>query len=347
MSSIRLTQLVHGGGCGCKIAPDRLAALLAGLPSRIVPPELLVGIQSSDDAAVYQINPLQAIVATTDFFMPIVDDPYDFGAIAATNALSDIYAMGATPIFALAIAGMPVNTLSTDVIARILEGGEAVCHDAGIPIAGGHSIDSKEPFYGLVVIGLVKPEHIKCNDTSESNDLLLLAKPIGIGILGAAHKQGILDISGYGVMKNVALMLNRPGSDLAHLSGVHAMTDVTGFGLIGHLLELCKGAKLMAEISYAAVPKLVEAEKYARLGVITGASRRNLEACANFITFAPEILPWQQDMLADPQTSGGLLVSLDESALGEALEVFSNYGFNQVSVIGRMKQGKTGISVLP
>ena len=348
MTNIPLTQLAHGGGCGCKIAPDRLAAILSGLPSRLVPPELLVGIQSSDDAAVYQINPTQAIVATTDFFLPIVDDPADFGAIAATNALSDIYAMGATPIFALAIVGMPVNVLSDSVISQILAGGESVCNRAGIPLAGGHTIDSNEPFYGLVAIGLVNPKHLKRNDTSQADDLLVLAKPIGIGILGAAHKQGKLDAAGYKDMRDTALMLNLPGKELAEVQGINAMTDVTGFGLIGHLLEFCRGAKLAAEISYKAIPLLFQAEDYAKSGLVTGASKRNLNACAKETEFSSEILPWQRDLLADPQTSGGLLVALDKSALAEAMKIFNSHGFTKVSIIGRMlNKSYPRIYVLP
>ncbi|HVC49469.1 MAG TPA: selenide, water dikinase SelD [Burkholderiales bacterium] len=347
MSNIRLTQLSHGGGCGCKIAPDRLASLLAGLPSRFVPPELLVGIQSSDDAAVYQINPSQAIVATTDFFLPIVDDPEDFGAIAAANALSDIYAMGATPIFALAIVGMPVDVLPEKIITSILRGGETICNRAGIPIAGGHTIDSKEPFYGLVVIGLVHPKNLKRNDTSRPNDLLMLGKPIGIGILGAALKQGKLDESGYDSLRRTATMLNIPGKELAQIEGIHAMTDVTGFGLIGHLLELCRGANLAAEISYSSIPLLPKVEAYIRSGIVTGASGRNLNACANEVEFSSGILSWQRDLLADPQTSGGLLLAIEESAKADAEEIFRTHGFTQVSIIGRMQEGNPRLYILP
>ena len=246
----RLTSLSHGGGCGCKIAPGVLSDLLARsrlpLPQQF--PQLLVGTETADDAAVYQINERQAIVATTDFFMPIVDDPYDFGRIAATNALSDIYAMGATPLFALAIVGMPIQVLPHETIARILEGGEAVCRDAGIALAGGHSIDSVEPIYGLVGIGIVDPAQLKRNASAQAGDVLILGKPLGVGVLSAALKKGQLDEQGYARMLHSTTQLNRPGTALAALPGVHAMTDVTGFGLLGHALELARGAGLQVQL---------------------------------------------------------------------------------------------------
>src|SRR3989338_5497185 len=238
---IRLTQFSHGGGCGCKIAPAILAEILAATPARLMPKDLLVGNEASDDAAVYRLNDQQAIVATTDFFMPIVDDPFDFGRIAATNAISDIYAMGATPLFALAVVGMPLEKIPLEAIGRILAGGDSVCAEAGIPIAGGHSIDVLEPIYGLVALGLIHPEKIKKNSTARANDVLVLGKPLGVGILSAALKKGQLSDAGYAAMLDWTTRINTPGLALAEMPSVHAMTDVTGFGLAGHLLEICRG----------------------------------------------------------------------------------------------------------
>ncbi len=250
----RLTSLSHGGGCGCKIAPGLLAEILKGGNRLPLPPELLVGIETSDDAAVYKLNEEQALIATTDFFMPIVDDPYDFGRIAATNAISDVYAMGGRPIMALALVGMPINVLPAEVIARILEGGEAVCRAAGIPIAGGHSIDSAEPIYGLVALGLVHPKLVKRNADARVGDRIILGKPLGVGILSAALKKDAVDAAGYAKMIAITTQLNTPGPELAALPGVHAMTDVTGFGLAGHALELARGAQCSLNIEWSRVP---------------------------------------------------------------------------------------------
>jgi selenide, water dikinase len=236
----RLTSLSHGGGCGCKIAPGVLSEILRDTARLPMPPELLVGIETADDAAVYRLNDEQALIATTDFFMPIVDDPYDFGRIAATNAISDVYAMGGQPIMALALVGMPLNVLSTATIGRILAGGESVCRAAGIPIAGGHSIDSVEPIYGLVALGLVHPSRVKRNADAQPGDVLVLGKPLGVGVLSAALKKDSLDAAGYARMIATTTQLNTPGPELAALAGVHAMTDVTGFGLAGHALELAR-----------------------------------------------------------------------------------------------------------
>src|SRR5450830_1629910 len=247
----RLTSLSHGGGCGCKIAPGVLSEILknsSNLPGLNLPPQLLVGIETADDAAVYQLNDEQALIATTDFFMPIVDDPYDFGRIAATNAISDVYAMGGTPIMALALVGMPINKLPLDVIGKIIQGGESICAEAGIPIAGGHTIDSVEPIYGLVVLGLIHPSKVKRNADAKPGDKLILGKPLGVGILSAALKKQALDEAGYSSMITSTTKLNRPGQHLSQLAGVNAMTDVTGFGLLGHLLEVCRGAKVQANL---------------------------------------------------------------------------------------------------
>lgn len=237
----RLTSLAHGGGCGCKLAPGVLRDILANTATGLLPQDLLVGIETSDDAAVYRISDTQAIVATTDFFMPVVDDPFDFGAIAATNAISDVYAMGGTPLFALALVGMPIDKLPVETIRAILQGGESVCARAGIPVAGGHSIDSVEPIYGLVVIGLVDPRHLKRNADAQPGDRLILGKGLGVGIYSAALKKDRLTAECYRAMIDSTTRLNTPGAALATLPGVHALTDVTGFGLLGHLLEVCRG----------------------------------------------------------------------------------------------------------
>ena len=336
----RLTSLSHGGGCGCKIAPGVLAELLAksNLPKQFFP-DLLVGTETADDAAVYRINDEQAIVATTDFFMPIVDDPYDFGRIAATNALSDIYAMGGTPLMALAIVGMPINVLPHDVIAKILEGGESVCREAGIPLAGGHSIDSVEPIYGLVGIGIVNPKQMKRNADAKAGDVLILGKPLGVGILSAALKKNLLDDAGYKAMVDATTKLNRPGADLSKLDGVHALTDVTGFGLLGHGLELARGASLTAHIDSSKLPLLPTVQAFAEQGVVTGASGRNWASYGEHIELAASVSEAQKALLTDPQTSGGLLVSCTPEAADQVLALFAAQGFADAAIIGRMQAG--------
>ena len=342
----RLTSLSHGGGCGCKIAPGVLSELLAksNLPKQFFP-DLLVGTETADDAAVYKINDEQAIVATTDFFMPIVDDPYDFGRIAATNALSDIYAMGGTPLMALAIVGMPINVLPHDVIAKILEGGESVCRDAGIPLAGGHSIDSVEPIYGLVGIGIVNPKHMKRNADARADDVLILGKPLGVGILSAALKKNLLDDAGYRAMVDATTKLNRPGAELAKLEGVHALTDVTGFGLLGHGLELARGAQLSARIDSSKLPVLPGVQAFADQGVITGASGRNWASYGENIQLASSVSSAQKALLTDPQTSGGLLVSCSSDAVEQVLKVFADSGFADAAVIGYMEAGEAKVFI--
>src|SRR3982074_1975168 len=272
---IRLTQFSHGGGCGCKIAPAVLSEILAATPIRGLPKELLVGTETSDDAAVYRLNDTQALVATTDFFTPIVDDPFDFGRIAATNAISDVYAMGGTPIMALALGGRPINKLPLETIGQIIRGGEAICAEAGVPIAGGHTIDSVEPIYGLVVLGLVHPSKVKRNAGAKAGDKLILGKPLGVGILSAALKKNMLDAAGYAAMIENTTKLNKPGKTLSDLRGVHALTDVTGFGLLGHLLELSRGAGLTAKLHMSRIPLLPNVQQLAENGCITGASGRN------------------------------------------------------------------------
>jgi selenide,water dikinase len=344
-SAVRLTSLSHGGGCGCKIAPDVLSELLRRTVLPPVFPDLLVGTETADDAAVYRINDTQAIVATTDFFMPIVDDPFDFGRIAATNALSDIYAMGARPLFALAIVGMPVNVLPHATIAAILKGGEAVCAAAGIPLAGGHSIDSVEPIYGLVAIGMVDPRHIKRNAGARAGDSLVLGKPLGVGILSAALKRGELDAAGYAAMIDATTRLNRPGMALAALDGVHALTDVTGFGLLGHTLEMCRGAGLGARVVANDVPLLEGVATLAKAGIATGASTRNWASYGDSVLFADGVPDMFRTLLTDPQTSGGLLVSCAPETTDAVLAEFARDGF-AATVVGAMHEGAARIDVV-
>ena len=308
-------------------------------------PNLLVGIESSDDAAVYRINTEQAIVATTDFFLPIVDDPYDFGRIAATNAISDVYAMGAQPFLALALVGMPLGKLPVEAMQRVLAGGHAVCEAAGIPIAGGHSIDNPEPIYGLVVLGLVHPDRVKRNDRARAGDVLILGKALGIGIMGAALKKGDLRDKAYQQMIETTTQLNTPGIALAAMPGVHALTDVTGFGLLGHLLEICRGSKLRAEIAFDAVPVLSAALHLARDGYATGASDRNWAGIADHVILPKGMPEWQKKLLCDPQTSGGLLVACDRDSVPQVLEIFTQQGFEHTREIGSLAAGPFAISV--
>lgn len=341
----RLTSLSHGGGCGCKIAPGVLADLLKRAAPAPVWPQLMVGNDTADDAAVYRLNDQQALIATTDFFMPIVDDPYDFGRIAATNALSDVYAMGGTPIMALALVGMPINVLPHDVIAEILRGGEDACAEAGIPVAGGHSIDSVEPIYGLAAMGIAHPDRIRRNADARPGDLLVLGKPLGVGVLSAALKRGVLDDAGYRAMIDATTRLNRPGPALAALPGVHAMTDVTGFGLLGHALELARGAKLTVRLRHDDLPWLPGVQALAAEGVVTGASGRNWAAYGDGVQLGAGIDKPTRDLLTDPQTSGGLLVSCAPQALGEVLEAFHAGGFVEAAVIGETRAGEARVEV--
>jgi selenide,water dikinase len=343
---IRLTQLSHGGGCGCKIAPAILEQILGKMSPGIIPPQLLVGTETSDDAAVYQLNPQQAVVATTDFFMPIVDDPTDFGRIAATNAISDVYAMGGTPLFALALVGMPVNVLPIETIGQILAGGESVCRAAGIPIAGGHTIDSVEPIYGLVAIGLVNPAHLKKNSGARSGDKLILGKALGVGIYSAALKKDQLHASDYEVMVASTTQLNTPGPVLACLDGVHAMTDVTGFGLAGHLMEMSKGSQLRAQLNYADIPLLPRAAEFVEAGYKTGASARNWESYGDLVQLNEGLNDTARTLLSDPQTSGGLLVACAPDTVTEVLSIFLQQGFSHVSVVGEFCDGPIGVEVV-
>ncbi|MEJ7667376.1 MAG: selenide, water dikinase SelD [Casimicrobiaceae bacterium] len=342
---LRLTSFSHGGGCGCKIAPAVLQQIISKAGPSLLPKELLVGIETADDAAVYQINEHQAIVATTDFFMPIVDDPFDFGAIAATNAISDVYAMGGTPLFALALVGMPINQLPVDTIRKILQGGESVCTKAGIPIAGGHTIDSVEPIYGLVAIGLVDPKNLKRNAGARPGDQLVLGKPIGVGVYSAALKKEQLSLEGYAAMIASTTKLNTPGIALGKMRDVHALTDVTGFGLLGHLLEICRGSNAGATIAFEQIPLHPETLDLARKGLFTGASGRNWTGYASDITLGRRIGEAEQALLTDPQTSGGLLVACTPDAVAEVLEIFRDDGFDRASVIGEITAGTPRVTV--
>jgi len=341
----RLTSLSHGGGCGCKIAPGVLSQILQNTARLPMPPELLVGIETADDAAVYQLNEDQALVATTDFFMPIVDDPHDFGRIAATNAISDVYAMGGRPILALALVGMPVNVLSTQTIGRILAGGESVCRAAGIPIAGGHTIDSVEPIYGLVALGLVHPRKLRRNADARPGDRLVLGKPLGVGVLSAALKKQALDAAGYERMIATTTQLNTPGPDLAGLEGVHALTDITGFGLAGHALELARGAGLTVQVDWARVPLLAGVAELAAAGHVTGASGRNWAGYGEQVGLPESFGPTAQALLTDPQTSGGLLVSCTPESVRDVLAVFRAHGFDQAAEIGEVASGPARLVV--
>ncbi len=333
----RLTSLSHGGGCGCKIAPGVLSEILRGTAAMPLPPELLVGIETSDDAAVYRLNDEQALVATTDFFMPIVDDPHDFGRIAATNAISDVYAMGGRPIFALALVGMPINVLGTATIGRILEGGASACRAAGIPIAGGHTIDSVEAIYGLVALGLIHPDRIKRNADAQPGDVLVLGKPIGVGVQSAALKKNLLDAAGYARMLDTTTRLNTPGPDLAAIDGVHALTDVTGFGLAGHALELARGSRCAVHINWSAVPLLDGVRALAGQGCITGASGRNWAGYGAEVRLPADFDPLDRALLTDPQTSGGLLVACAPAALDAVLATFHRHGFEAAAVVGEVR----------
>lgn len=342
----RLTSLSHGGGCGCKIAPGVLSELLANMPAAHVYPNLLVGTETSDDAAVYRLNAEQALIATTDFFMPIVDDPYDFGRIAAANALSDIYAMGGSPIMALAIVGMPINVLPKADIARVLEGGASVCTLAGVPIAGGHSIDSVEPIYGLAAMGLAHPDHIRRNQDARPGDVLILGKALGVGVLSAALKKNVLDEAGYAAMLASTTQLNTPGVALASLPGVHAMTDVTGFALLGHVLEVARGSGLVATIRSADLPWLPGVQALAGQGVVTGASKRNWASYGDFIDLAANVDDVLRAMLADPQTSGGLLVACAPDTVARVMDIFRSEGFGHAAVIGEFSAGTPKVRVV-
>ena len=337
--SPRLTSLAHGGGCGCKLAPAVLQNILAKMPAAAMFPNLMVGTETGDDAAVYRLNDAQAIVATTDFFMPVVDDPFQFGRIAATNALSDIYAMGATPILALAIVGMPVDRMAMESVQLILAGGASVCAVAGIPVAGGHSIDSVEPIYGLVALGLVHPDKLLRNNTARPGDRLILTKGLGVGVFSAALKQEILDPAGYETMIATTTQLNAVGPALAQAEGVHAVTDVTGFGLLGHALEMARGAGVTVRLDMALTPLLPGAEALARDGVRTGAAVRNWASYGHEAQLPAGFADWRRGLLCDPQTSGGLLISVRADRADQVLGQVRAAGFDRSAVVGEVTAG--------
>jgi selenide, water dikinase len=339
----RLTELAHGGGCGCKLAPAVLQKLLAGQPAAQPFSQLLVGSEMSDDAAVWQIDDNTCVIATTDFFMPMVDDPYDFGRIAATNAISDVYAMGGKPIMALAILGMPINKLEPETIGKILEGGAAVCGQAGIPVAGGHSIDSVEPIYGLAVIGICHPSQVRRNGGAKVGDTLILTKGIGIGIYSSAIKKNALPKEAYDEMIASTTLLNKVGTELATNADVHAITDVTGFGILGHGLEMARASGLTLRLKLANIPFLSKAEELAEKGFITGASGRNWASYGEAITLPADMPDWQRMLLADPQTSGGLLVAARADKAEDLLQTIRAAGYPLAAIVGSVEKGPAAI----
>jgi selenide,water dikinase len=344
---VRLTNLAHGGGCGCKLAPSVLRQLLADQP--LVQPyrELLVGTETGDDAAVWQLDDETCIIATTDFFMPMVDDPFDFGRIAATNAISDIYAMGGKPIMALAILGMPIDKVSPEMVREILKGGSQVCTTAGIPVAGGHSIDTPEPIYGLAVIGLGRPQEIRRNTEAKSGDILILTKALGVGIYSAAFKKAALSSAAYAEMMASMTLLNRIGTDLAKYPAVHAVTDVTGFGLLGHALEMARGSKLAFTVGFDDLPFLTDAEDLARQHFVTGASARNWASYAESVTLPSGFPEWRRHLLTDPQTSGGLLIACDPGHAVQVVRMITDAGYPRASIIGHADTGSPSITIRP
>lgn len=346
MTSVRLTELAHGGGCGCKLAPSVLQELLAGKSAAMPFASLLVGTETGDDAGVWQVDERTCVIATTDFFMPVVDDPYDFGRIAATNALSDVYAMGGKPIMALAILGMPLDKLDVDTVRRILEGGESICAEAGIPIAGGHSIDSAEPIYGLAAIGLCAPSDLRRNSTAQVGDAIILTKGIGVGIYSAAFKKQALPADAYAEMLASTTLLNRVGHELARDEDVHAITDVTGFGLLGHGLELARGSGVRLRIEQARLPFFTQAEALAQAGYITGASKRNWNSYGDGVTLPADLPEWRRDLLTDPQTSGGLLVACKPERAEAIRGMIEAAGYPSARIIGIAEAGTPGIDVI-
>ena len=342
---IRLTDLAHGGGCGCKLAPSVLQQLLAGQPVAGPFAELLVGTETGVDAAVWNIDNDQCVVATTDFFMPMVDDARDFGRIAAANAISDVYAMGARPIMALAILGMPLNKLPVETVRDILAGGASVCAEAGIPVAGGHSIDTPEPIYGLAVIGLAKPQNIRRNAGAQPGDELILTKGIGVGIYSAAFKKRSLPADAYAEMIASATLLNRIGSTLGEIAHVHAMTDVTGFGLLGHALEIARASGVSIDIAYDRVPFLSSAEALADAGFATGASERNWASYGHDVVLPGSLPEMGRVLLTDPQTSGGLLIACSPEHGEDLRSTIELAGYPSARIIGSVRTGDPRINI--
>ena len=342
---VPLTSLAHGGGCGCKLAPAVLQKLLADQPLVAPYRQLLVGTESPDDAAVWRLEDGTCIIATTDFFMPVVDDPYDFGRIAATNAISDIYAMGGKPIMALAILAIPVDKIAPETVREILRGGAAVCGSAGIPVAGGHSIDSPEPIYGLAVIGICRAEDIRRKSDARPGDAVILTKPLGVGIYSAAIKKGALTPEGYTEMIAATTQLNRIGAELTKDSAVHCVTDVTGFGLLGHALEVARSSKLTVVVRLADLPLMSQAAALAQQGFVTGASIRNWASYGHDVKLPPGLPDWQRDLLTDPQTSGGLLVSCASDRAEAIVQRIITAGHSAARVIGRTEAGVPRVQI--
>jgi len=340
---IRLTQYSHGAGCGCKISPKVLEVILAGSGAQNLDPNLWVGNASRDDAAVYAIDAERGVVSTTDFFMPIVDDPFDFGRIAATNAISDIYAMGADPLMAIAILGWPVNLLAPEVAREVIRGARSVCDQAGIPLAGGHSIDAPEPIFGLAVTGLVEKCHMKRNDTATAGCQLYLSKPLGIGILTTAEKQAKLRSEDVGLARDWMCTLNKPGSRFGKLAGVTAMTDVTGFGLLGHLVEMADGSGLTARIEFARVPRLASVDYYLEQGCVPGGTQRNFDSYGDKIAPLAEL---HRLLLCDPQTSGGLLIAVTAEGEAEFLAVAAELGLALQPIGQLLERQRYAVEVL-
>ena len=342
MDTVKLTQYSHGAGCGCKISPAVLDSMLKTSREILPHPNLLVGNSSKDDAAAYDLGNGTSVLSTTDFFMPIVDDPFTFGRIAATNALSDIYAMGGKPLMAISIFGWPIKKLSEEVARQVIDGGRAVCDEAGIPLAGGHSIDSPEPIFGLAVTGLVETQYLKQNNTAEAGCEIFLTKPLGIGILSTAQKMGVIEPDHIDPSIEAMCTLNKIGADIAQLEGVVALTDVTGFGLLGHLGEICDGSGLSATVNYTAVPKLPNVGKYIDLGCIPGGNHNNFKSYGQSLG---EMTDKQKILLCDPQTSGGLLCIVRPEAIADFLELTAKAGLDLKS-IGRTKpRGKKSIEI--
>jgi selenide,water dikinase len=341
----RLTSLAHGGGCGCKLAPSVLQQLLADQPATAAFAQLLVGTETGDDAAVWQVSEDLCVIATTDFFMPIVDDPRHFGRIAAANALSDVYAMGGKPVMALAILGMPLDKLSVSVVREILQGGASICAEAGIPVAGGHSIDAPEPIYGLAVVGLCRPDEIRRNSGARAGDALILTKGIGVGVYSAALKKGALSDAGYAEMVASTTLLNRAGTTLARESAVHAITDVTGFGLLGHALEMARGSGATLNIDFERVPFLKESIALVESGYATGASGRNWASYGEKIALPRNAPNWQRTILTDPQTSGGLLVACSSECAEAICTSIEAAGYPLARIIGSVSAGEPIIRV--
>ena len=342
---LRLTSLAHGGGCGCKLAPSVLQQLLADQPAAAAYKQLIVGTETADDAAVWQLDANTCIVATTDFFMPMVDDPFDFGRIAATNAISDVYAMGGKPIMALAILGMPVGKVHTDMVREILRGGASVCASVGIPVAGGHSIDCPEPVYGLAVIGICRPEHVRRNADARAGDALILTKPIGVGIYSAAIKKGALPPAAYTEMIATTTLPNRIGAELTQDEDVHAITDVTGFGLLGHALEMARGSNLALTIRASDVPLLSLAAQLAKEGFVTGASHRNWSSYGDDVRLPQDCCEWQRHLLTDPQTSGGLLIACAPQRAAALASSIRDAGYPAAQVIGQVEEMAAGVTI--